>query len=109
MPRQITVEQLATLLAARERPVFLLDVRQPWEHDAAALPDSTLVPLGELADRVQEISPPEGALVVTYCHHGVRSLNAAAVLEHAGFADVVSLAGGIDAWSLRVDATVPRY
>ena len=57
----------------------------------------------------EELAPPPGALVVAYCHHGVRSLSAAAYLQAQGLSDVVSLAGGIDAWSLRVDPKVPRY
>lgn len=109
MVRQITVEELSAMLTSGERAVYLLDVRQPWEHETAALPGSTLVPLGELASRLDEVTPPAGALVVTYCHHGVRSLNAAAILEGSGLQDVASLAGGIDAWSLRIDAKVPRY
>ncbi len=90
-------------------PVFLIDVRQTWEHDVAALPYSVLVPLNELPQRAAELKPPPGALVVTYCHHGVRSLTAAEFLEHCGFQDVHSLAGGIDAWSREIDRGVPRY
>jgi adenylyltransferase/sulfurtransferase len=106
--RQIHVEELRDLLATGA-PVYLLDVRKPWEHDRAALPGSVLIPLDELADRADDVRPPPGALLVTYCHHGIRSLNAAYLLEQLGHAEVYSLAGGIDAWSLRVDATVPRY
>src|SRR5437588_341970 len=98
MVAQITPQQLAGKLAAGE-PVYLLDVRQPDEHAFAALPDSTLIPLGELANRTAEVEPPRGALVVVYCHHGVRSLTGAAVLEQAGMGPAASLAGGIDAWS----------
>ena len=56
----------------------------------AALPNSVLVPLNELPQRAAELKPPPGALVVTYCHHGVRSLTAAEFLEHCGFQDVHS-------------------
>ena len=108
MVRQINVRQLADHLAAGQ-PVCLLDVRQPWEHETAALPDSQLIPLGELSRRADEIQPPVDAQVVVYCHHGIRSLSGAAILEQRGFANVVSLAGGIDAWSLVVDPKVPRY
>jgi adenylyltransferase/sulfurtransferase len=108
MVREIQVEQLAERRAAGEA-VYLLDVRQPQEHAIAALPDSMLVPLNELPRRAAEVRPPEGALVVVYCHHGIRSLRAAAFLEQRGLANVVSLAGGIDAWSQRVDTGVPRY
>jgi rhodanese-related sulfurtransferase len=108
MVRQIRPTELAAKLAAGE-PVWLLDVRQPWEHDTAALPDSTLIPLGELPLRLDEVQPPDGAQVVVYCHHGIRSLSGAAILAQAGFADATSLAGGIDAWSEQVDPSVPRY
>jgi rhodanese-related sulfurtransferase len=108
MVMQIRPRQLADLFAAGE-PIYLLDVRQPWEHETAALPGSTLVPLGELPERLDEVRPPTGALVVVYCHHGVRSLSGAALLEQAGLTDVASLAGGIDAWSAVVDPAVPRY
>ncbi len=106
--RQIDVRQLAAKLQANE-PVYLLDVRQPWEHETAALPGSTLIPLGELSRRAAEVRPPPGALLVVYCHHGVRSLSGVALLERLGFRDAVSLAGGIDAWSAVIDPKVPRY
>ena len=106
--REITASELAAKLKGGE-PVYLLDVRQGWEHEVARLPRSVLVPLDELPGRVGDLDPPEGALIVAYCHHGMRSLSAAAVLTQAGVDGVVSLAGGIDAWSRLVDATVPRY
>ena len=108
MPREITVTQLKKRLDANE-PVYLIDVRQPWEHDTAALPNSLLLPLHQLSARAAEVSPPPGALVVVYCHHGIRSLSGAALLERLGLPDVVSLAGGIDAWSLAIDPKVARY
>ncbi len=89
------------------QPVLLLDVREPDEHAYCALPGSVLIPLGELASRIEEIEPAD-ATVVVYCHHGVRSLSGAAILRRAGL-EAMSLAGGIDRWSLTVDASVPRY
>jgi adenylyltransferase/sulfurtransferase len=106
--QQISVRELSARLQ-RGEPTYLVDVRQPWEHDLVRLPDHVLVPLQELADRADEIQPPAGALVVTYCHHGVRSLNAVAILEQLGHTNVASLAGGIDAWSQLVDPGVARY
>ena len=108
MPRQITVHDLAEKLKAK-KPVYLLDVRQPWEHDVAALPGSVLIPLPELPARLHEVQPPPGALIVVYCHHGIRSLSGAAILERGGIGPAVSLAGGIDAWAMEVDAGVARY
>lgn len=108
MIRQIDVRELATRLAAQE-PIYLLDVRQPWENETAELPNSVLIPLHELPARAREIDAPPETLLVTYCHHGMRSLQAAAFLERLGFTNVASLAGGIDAWSCEVDSSVPRY
>ncbi|HYZ88255.1 MAG TPA: rhodanese-like domain-containing protein [Myxococcales bacterium] len=108
MPREITVEELSRTLEAGRKPL-LVDVRQPWEHELSRLPDSLLVPLPELAARAAEIQPAAGQQVVCYCHHGIRSLHAADFLSQAGLRDVVSLAGGIDAWSLQIDPSVPRY
>jgi rhodanese-related sulfurtransferase len=108
MAREITVDELARNLERGEKPL-LLDVRQPWEHELSRLPESLLVPLPELPGRTGEIRPREGQQVVCYCHHGVRSLHAADFLARLGFPDVVSLAGGIDAWSLQIDPAVPRY
>jgi rhodanese-related sulfurtransferase len=105
---QINVHQLARRLEKRE-PTYLLDVRQQWEHDTSALPGSVLVPLDQLSLLAEEIQPAEDALVVVYCHHGIRSLSGAAMLQRLGFRNVASLAGGIDAWSLLVDPTLPRY
>src|SRR3954452_9539770 len=98
MVPQITPHELATKMA-NDHPVYLLDVRQPAEHELAALPGSVLIPLNELATRVAEVRPEPGALLVVYCHHGMRSLSAAALLQRLGHQNVVSLTGGIDAWS----------
>jgi rhodanese-related sulfurtransferase len=108
MIRQVSVRELSALLAANE-PVYLLDVRQPWEHELAALPNSMLIPLDQLQNRADEMQAPDNAVVVVYCHHGIRSQSGAAILQRLGFDNVASLAGGIDAWSLHVDPKVPRY
>jgi adenylyltransferase/sulfurtransferase len=105
---QISVRQLHEM-RARGESIYLVDVRQPWEHELVRLPDDVLCPLDQIADRHDELTPPEGALVVTYCHHGIRSINAAAMLEGMGHPRVASLAGGIDAWSQLIDTSVPRY
>jgi rhodanese-related sulfurtransferase len=103
---QIQPTELKQMLDAGQ-PVLLLDVREPEEHAYCALPGSVLIPLGQLPARVEEVQA-EGATVVVYCHHGVRSLSGAAILRRAGV-EAASLAGGIDRWSLTVDASVPRY
>ncbi len=107
MVPQIHPTELKQMLDAGA-PVLLVDVRQPEEHAYCALPGSVLIPLGELHARTSEVDPGE-ALVVVYCHHGVRSMSGAAILRQASLPNVASLAGGIDLWSLTVDPTVPRY
>lgn len=106
--RQITATDVATELAAGS-PMVLLDVREPHEHEYCRLANSVLIPLGELANRYEELIVPDGAILIVYCHHGVRSLRAAGFLEHVGFANVASMAGGTEAWSLTVDPKLPRY
>jgi adenylyltransferase/sulfurtransferase len=91
------------------QPTCLLDVRQQWEHEIAALPGSQLVPLDRLATEAAQLEFHEDALVVVYCHHGIRSLTGAALMQQLGIRRVASLAGGIDAWSVQVDPSVPRY
>lgn len=108
MVREIDVRTLKQRLD-RGQPTYLLDVRQEWEHELAALHGSQLIPLPELPERVEEVMPPEGALTVVYCHHGVRSRSGAAILEAAGRRDVVSLAGGLDRWSIEIDSKIARY
>lgn len=105
---EIDPQELAARLH-RGDAVWLLDVRQVWEHQLARLSDHALIPLHELPGRLDEVRPPQGAQIVCYCHHGVRSLSAAAILRQAGFEDALSLAGGIDLWSRAVDPAVPRY
>jgi len=108
MPKQMRPEVLAQLLIA-DKPVYLLDVREPWEYAHCHLANSVLIPLGELAARIDEVEPPADAKIVVYCHHGIRSLSGAAILEMRGFPEAFSLAGGIEAWSVLIDPNVPRY
>ena len=104
---QLGVRQLHEMLARGDR-ILLVDVRQEWEHELARLPNDVLIPLDQLADRADEV-PSDDSLIVTYCHHGIRSINAAAILMRHGHARVASLQGGIDAWSQLIDPSVPRY
>jgi adenylyltransferase/sulfurtransferase len=104
--QEVSVTDLAVELAGHDAPV-LLDVREPWEYEVAHLEGSRLVPLGELPARLAEL--PATSSLVTICHKGVRSANAAALLRRAGFARVRSLAGGVDAWAERVDPAMRRY
>jgi len=106
--QQITPAELAAWLAdtGREKPV-LLDVREPWEYQAARIEGSQHIPMREVPGRLFELDPDRA--VVAICHHGGRSMQVAMFLEKNGFAKTHNLAGGVDAWSRTVDAAVPLY
>ena len=89
------------------RRVTLLDVRTALEHRICRLEDSKLIPLMELPERFSELEKSDE--IVVYCHHGNRSARAVDFLRRMGFEKTKNLAGGIDAWSLEVDPSVPRY
>jgi sulfur-carrier protein adenylyltransferase/sulfurtransferase len=91
----------------RNKNLLLLDVREPFEWDIVHLEGARLIPLGQLPSRLRELDGH--ADIVTYCHHGMRSLQAVEILRAAGFSKVRSLAGGIDAWSAAVEPELPRY
>ncbi|HEY4224889.1 MAG TPA: ThiF family adenylyltransferase [Pseudolysinimonas sp.] len=116
--RSVTPQKLAQLLAGpttagiHEAPPLLLDVREAAEASFVSLPDSTLIPLGQLPDRLDELADTAGgrdASIVVYCHHGVRSARALETLEKAGFTRVRHLTGGIDAWRVEVDPAMAAY
>ena len=108
MSLQISPTELAAKLRSAQPP-HLLDVREPEEHQLVALPNSTLIPLGELPHRADEIEAWKDDEIVVYCHHGIRSLNAIGQLKRFGFGKLRNLAGGIDRWTAEVDSTLPRY
>ncbi len=103
---EIAATALAVALGATNPPV-LLDVREEWEYAIGHIPGSQLLPLPELPHRLAEV--PDGREVVTICHSGIRSATARDFLRRAGYAHVVSLAGGVDAWACDVDASMARY
>ena len=103
---EIDAVTLARELRGERAPV-LLDVREPHEWEIAHVEGATLIPLGELPARLDELDPH--ARIVTYCHRGVRSQRARELLAGAGFGQVRSLAGGIDAWANDVEPGMARY
>jgi rhodanese-related sulfurtransferase len=104
---EVAPAELKTMLAGQDQP-FLLDVREPWETNAAAFPGARSMPMGDVPSRAFHELDPDGRIVVI-CHHGIRSLNVANWLRTQGFEQSQSLRGGIDAWSRDVDPAVTRY
>lgn len=87
--------------------LVLLDVREPQEVAFCAIQGSVHIPLGQIPGRLHELDRERE--IVVLCHHGARSFQACAFLRSRGFENVYNLDGGIDAWSLSVDPSVPRY
>jgi adenylyltransferase/sulfurtransferase len=102
---EIQPEELKRRLDAGEQ-LFILDVREPHEYQICNL-GGYLIPLGELPKRVHELDSSRE--IVAHCRSGVRSGKAVDFLRQAGFRKVQNLAGGILAWSDKVDPTVPKY
>jgi rhodanese-related sulfurtransferase len=108
---QISVEELAHRLRASTQELQLIDVREPEEVVLAHIKGFDILPLSQFADWANQIQtrfdPHAETLVM--CHHGIRSAQMCQWLSHQGFTNVKNVAGGIDAYSLFVDPTVPQY
>jgi rhodanese-related sulfurtransferase len=98
-------------LAGEGGAIQLIDVREPQELEMASLDGFLNYPLGsygEWAERIlTELDPQAETWVL--CHHGMRSAQMCQWLSSQGFTQVKNITGGIDAYSARVDRTVPRY
>jgi len=103
---EIPVSELHRKRKAGER-FLLVDVREPWEHEVCRIEGAKLIPMRTIPANLQELDTDED--VICYCHHGQRSLDVAAWLRGQGIESALSLAGGIDSWSIEIDPTVPRY
>ncbi|RKU16499.1 rhodanese [Candidatus Poribacteria bacterium] len=89
------------------RDFVLLDVREVWEYQLVHIEGAVSIPLGELPRRSRELLPVDE--IVVYCHHGMRSLDAAYLLQQLEFKSVLSVAGGIDRWAKEIDPDMQRY
>lgn len=106
MVKEISVDELARWRSEGKQFV-LLDVRESSEVATASLPDSVHIPMRQVPQRMNEL--PADQPIAVLCHHGGRSNQVAHFLAGQGFADVVNVDGGIDAFARRVDPSVPRY
>ena len=102
---EITPEELKAKLD-RGDDVFVLDVREPHEFEICNI-NGYLIPLGELPNRMNELDSSRE--IVVHCHTGRRSQRGLELLRDVGFKKIKNLVGGIEAWSQRIDPTVPRY
>ena len=110
---RVSPTQLSDWLAQHSGDALplVLDVREPWEVQTAHVRPEGFellnLPMGHIPSQLQSLDPERP--VACLCHHGRRSLQVAAFLDHHGFEQVVNIDGGIDAWSRELDASVPRY
>ena len=105
---EVTVHDLKARRDLGEAP-FVLDVRKPFEAEIASLGADQLIPVEELADRLNELQAPRDQEIVVHCRSGVRSAQAVRLLHEAGYTHAVNLQGGVLAWSDEIDPTVLKY
>ncbi|MGY3803769.1 rhodanese-like domain-containing protein [Pigmentibacter ruber] len=103
---EITVQELAEL-KNRNAKILILDVREEWEYEIAHLPNSILLTEKNFSENVEKSKNVECVIVV--CHHGLRSMNATLYLKDNGILNARSLQGGIEAYSIKIDNSIPRY
>jgi rhodanese-related sulfurtransferase len=106
--QNLTAPELAAWFenAARPNPV-LLDVREPWEFQIGHISGALTMPMNTVPDKLIELD--SGHPIVCVCHHGVRSMQVGLFLKKQGFNHVSNLTGGVHAWALQIDGTMPTY
>ena len=107
---EMSVEEVKRLLDESPDALLLVDCRTDAEVAIARIEGAVHVPMDRIATSAEDLADDAaGRSVVVYCHHGVRSLAAAAQLRALGVGGASSMRGGIDLWSARIDASVPTY
>lgn len=104
--QEITPKRLKEMLDAKHE-LLLIDVRQPWEFKVCHISGSKNIPLGELDQNFDQL--PNEVDIVTICHHGMRSKQAAHLLQSCGYDRVINLQGGVDTWAQEIEPTMERY
>ena len=104
----ITASELKDLVDA-DKPIFLVDVREPAEWEIVRIPGATLVPKDEILRGDALAMLPQDKQIVMYCKTGVRSAETLAAVKSAGFRDAVHVQGGVIAWVNQIDPSLPSY
>ncbi len=105
--QQISPSYLQHQLQEKPEAFFLLDVREPFEFQIAAIEKSVLIPMNQIPARIQELNKDESIVVI--CHHGMRSDSVAYYLDEQGFTQIFNLTGGVHAWANACDADMALY
>lgn len=103
---EITPREVKQRLDRGDKFLFI-DVREPWENSVSSIDGAKLIPLREVPTHLAEFEQSED--VIFFCHHGMRSLDAAAWVRSQGIQGARSMAGGIARWSAEIDSRVPLY
>jgi len=103
---EVTPKQLKAWID-QKKGVTIVDVREPWEYEINHIQGSKLIPLGQLPERVNELSTADQ--LVLQCHTGARSAQATRFLNGLGFKKAKNLKGGIKAWGNEIDPTIQMY
>ena len=106
LPHQCDIQELSQKLKAGNPPL-ILDVREKWETDICKIQETLHIHLGTLPQQLEQL--PEAGEIVVYCHHGVRSLQAAALIRLNRNPNALSLRGGIHAWAQQIDTSMKTY
>jgi len=106
-PFEITPQDVKNRIDSGER-LRLIDVREPFEVQQASIKGAEVIPMRTIPQALRALEDEENAIIV-FCHHGMRSMQVVGWLREQGVENCLSMAGGIDRWSLEIDATVPRY
>jgi adenylyltransferase/sulfurtransferase len=104
----ITAQELKDLIDS-DKPIFLVDVREPAEWEIVSIPGATLIPKDEILRGDALSGLPQDKQIVMYCKTGVRSAETLAAVKRAGFSDAVHVQGGVTAWVHQIDRTLPIY
>lgn len=107
LPIEIDVNETKAL--HDEKDCLLLDCRNQNEYDFVHIDGCTLIPMGELQQRITELDSFREKRIVVYCHIGGRSFQVASWLRKQGFSQTQSMAGGVEAWAEQIDPKLPRY
>jgi rhodanese-related sulfurtransferase len=107
-PMEIDCRTLKASLDASQ-DLLLVDCREQDEYNLVRIEQAMLMPMSEIQARLGELEPHRQRHIVVHCHHGGRSMRVTAWLRQQGFANVQSLAGGIDQWAAEIDRGLPRY
>jgi rhodanese-related sulfurtransferase len=103
---EVTPREVSERLERGDEFLFV-DVRERWEHEASRIDGAVLIPLREIPANLHRLAGARE--IVFFCHHGVRSLDAASWVRSQGIPGARSMSGGIDRWTTEIDPGVPRY